>query len=117
MKSRMVACIAAALIAVSVPLESARAGLLYDLLFAPTYDPDYVPEVYGTPYDCRPYRASGQTAGVWRGLIGGQSRTGSGTLRQISQEACFASRQDCEAYLVMMRRYIDMVFTHECRPL
>ncbi len=82
------------------------------LLFSPTYNPRFVPDARGTPYDCRAARSSGTPH--WRGLVGGR-KFDDDRMYQISREACFATETECRGYLIGMEGYIDIFFTQECR--
>ncbi len=83
-----------------------------DLLFAPTFSKSRqnYPETYGTKYDCRTFQGSG-----WKGIS-------SGTIYDfdrrdfISQAGCFASKPECEAWLVFMSGWIDVARYSRCNP-
>lgn len=95
----------------------AQGSFLEQLLLSPTRTPGDVPETYGTAYDCRALKAADQTAGVWRGLIGGQVWPDAGQSRPVSREGCFKTEQECQAYLGLMSGYIDFVYSRECKRL
>lgn len=95
----------------------AQASFLEQLLLTPTRTPGDVPETYGTAYDCRPLKAANQTAGVWRGLIGGQVWPDANQTRPASREGCFKTEQECQAFLNFMSGYIDFVYSKECKRL
>ena len=84
-----------------------------DLLFAPTFSKSeaYTPHPWGTQYDCRKFQGSG-----WKGITGGTVKD-FGRRRQISQAACFKKKSECEAYVTLMRRYIDQPKFMGCRPI
>ena len=97
---------------------AAEESLLYKLFLSPRHPMGWVPEVYGTAYDCRPYREAGTTEGMWRGLIGGRALKEYGDgMRPISREGCFKTKKDCEAFIYSMDFLIQQVFTKECDPM
>lgn len=105
-------CLAAALAAAqAVP---ANAGILSDLLFAPTHDPAYVPQTYGTQYDCKAMSQKYGAQNVWRGLIGGRKQVDL-RVSQYSREGCFKTQAECQAFLTYMSGYFLQVFTQSCR--
>lgn len=93
----------------------AQAGLLGDLLFSPTEDPEYVPETYGTRYDCKQVIAKYGADNVWHGLIGGRKQVDIRRVRQFSREGCFKTQAECKAFLTYMSGYFLQVFTSSCR--
>ncbi|WP_349360032.1 hypothetical protein [Stappia sp.] len=89
-------------------------GVVERLLFAPTYDEAYVPQTYGTRYDCRSMTAQYGAANVWRGLIGGRKQVDFKT-RPYSREGCFRTEAECRAFLTYMSGFLLQTFTRECR--
>ncbi len=87
----------------------ARADFFGDLLFAPTYNEEFVPDTYGTAADCR-----NPSAGPWYGLIGGRKNVDLKTL-QFSREGCFRTEADCRAFITYISGFLTQVFTRECR--
>ncbi|NRG19434.1 hypothetical protein HPQ64_17210 [Rhizobiales bacterium] len=88
-------------------------GVLDYVLFAPTYDANYVPETYGTPYECKTAAAAYGGANVWRGNIGGR-KFDFDRSRPVGREGCFRTRAECEAFLTLMAGYIDQVMGRSC---
>ncbi|WP_430512919.1 hypothetical protein [Pannonibacter phragmitetus] len=109
--------LAALILVIGQSAAMAQGSFLEHLLLSPTHTPGDVPETYGTAYDCRPLKAANQTAGVWRGLIGGQVWPDAGQSRPVSREGCFKTEQECHAFLNVMSGYIDFVYSKECRQL
>ena len=93
----------------------AQAGFLEDLLFAPTQDPEYVPQTYGTRYDCKAAKQKYGAQNVWHGLIGGRKQVDIRRVRQFSREGCFQTEAECKAFLNYMSTYFLQVFTSSCR--
>ncbi|MCX2722221.1 hypothetical protein [Roseibium salinum] len=83
-----------------------------DLLFAPTFNKSRqnIPYTYNTPYDCRTFTGSG-----WKGIAAGRVVNFSQKYL-ISEAGCFRTRQECEAYLSLMRSYIDVPRYIRCSP-
>lgn len=112
--SPVLALALAATLAVGAGAPAQASSLLSDLLFAPTRDPEYVPQTYGTQYDCRIATERYGRDGVWRGLIGGRKQVGIRVL-QDSREGCFRTEAECRAFLTYMSGYFLQVFTSSCR--
>ena len=93
---------------------SSGSGLIESLLFAPTYDHDYVPRTTGTRYDCRNAVAQYGAENVWYGLIGGRKKVDFKT-RPFSRDGCFRSRSECRAFLTYVSGFLNQTFTRECR--
>ncbi|WP_305988834.1 hypothetical protein [Roseibium sp. MMSF_3544] len=76
----------------------------YGLFGGPAFSKDrnQIPYTRNTQYDCRNFSGSG-----WKGIA-------SGTVYNfevryvISQAGCFNTKPECEAWLVLMRSYIDV---------
>lgn len=117
MKNLILKTLAASLFVFASSGIPAQASFLEQLLLSPARSPGDVPETYGTAYDCRPLKASHQTAGIWRGLIGGQVWPDARQTRPVSREGCFRTERDCQAFLTVMSGYIDFVYSKECRRL
>lgn len=83
-----------------------------DLLFSPTFNKSRqnIPYTYNTPYDCRTFQGSG-----WKGIAAGRVVNFSQKY-VISEAGCFPTRQECEAYLSLMRSYIDVPRYIRCNP-
>lgn len=107
MAGRAAALALAATLALSQAVP-AQAGFIGDLLFAPTYDEDYVPSTYGSRADCR-----NPSAGPWRGIVGGRKSVDLRTI-QFSREGCFQSEAECRAFLNHISGYLTLVFTAQC---
>ncbi|WP_186394201.1 hypothetical protein [Stappia sp. TSB10GB4] len=86
----------------------AQASFLGDLLFAPTYNEEYVPGTYGTRADCR-----NPNSGPWRGIVGGRKSVDLRTV-QFSREGCFQTEAECRAFLNYISAYLTLVFTAQC---
>jgi len=86
-----------------------------DLLFAPTYDTRYVPHTYETKYDCKSFKAAGNTSG-WRGIVGGKKYDFDRTFN-VSREGCFKTSQECQTFLTYMSGYIDFPIYSRCQPI
>ena len=86
-----------------------------NLLFAPTYNADYVPETYGTKYDCKAYKAAGNTSG-WRGIVGGKTYDFDRTFN-TSRAGCFKTEQECKAFLTYMSGYVDFIIYSRCQAI
>ncbi|WP_417669324.1 hypothetical protein [Roseibium sp.] len=86
-----------------------------DLLFAPTYDTRYVPETYGTKYDCKRFAEAGNTSG-WKGIAGGRKYDFDRTFN-VSRAGCFKTKAECEAFLSQMSGYIDFPIYSRCQPI
>ncbi|MEJ8473899.1 hypothetical protein [Roseibium algae] len=84
-----------------------------DVLFAPTYDTRYVPETYGTKYDCKAYKAAGNTSG-WKGIVGGKKYDFDRTFN-VSRAGCFKTQAECQTFLTYMSGYIDMAIYSRCQ--
>lgn len=83
-----------------------------DLLFAPTFSktPQNIPNTYQTAYDCRTFTGSG-----WKGIAGG--RVFDFDRRYpVSRAGCFKTQAECQAFLTVMRQYIDMPNYMRCNP-
>jgi len=87
-------------------------GLVYDLLFTPTFAKNRqdLPYTYNTPYDCRTFQGSG-----WKGIAGGVVINFDKKYR-ISEAGCFKTQAECQAYLAVMRGYIDVPRYIRCNP-
>lgn len=72
-------------------------------------------EPYGTVYDCRIAAEKYGAQNVWRGLAGGRQNLGFGEYRNISREACFPSRAQCEYWSAQMDGALYRVTTNSCR--
>jgi hypothetical protein len=83
-----------------------------DLLFAPTFAKNRqdIPYTYNTPYDCRSFSGSG-----WKGIASGRVENFDQNY-VISQAGCFQSQQECRAWILYMRNYIDMPRYMRCEP-
>ncbi len=83
-----------------------------DLLFAPTFSKNRsdIPYTQGTKFDCRNFSGSG-----WKGIASGVVYNFDQRY-QISQAGCFASQQECTAWLYVMRSYIDVPRFIRCNP-
>ncbi|MEM9631300.1 MAG: hypothetical protein AAGA50_08245 [Pseudomonadota bacterium] len=83
-----------------------------DLLFAPTFSKtrQNIPYTYNTPYDCRTFTGSG-----FKGIAGGVVYDFDKRY-VISQAGCFQSQQECQAWLSVMRSYIDVPRFIGCQP-
>lgn len=83
-----------------------------DLLFAPTFTKNRqdIPKTYNTPYDCRTFSGTG-----WKGIAGGVV-VNFGQKYQLSQAGCFQTERECQAYLAVMRSYIDVPRFIRCNP-
>ncbi|WP_269581411.1 hypothetical protein [Roseibium sp. Sym1] len=83
-----------------------------DLLFAPTFNKtrQEIPYTYNTPYDCRSFSGSG-----WKGIASGRVENFDLSYL-ISQAGCFKSQQECRAWILYMRSYIDMPRYMRCEP-
>ena len=103
----------------AVCLAMALAGCQFnsveDALFAPTYNPLYVPQTYGTQYDCKAYKAAGNTTG-WKGIVGGRVTDG-GLTRVPSRVGCFKTQAECQAFVSYMTGYYTRVRYAACQPL
>jgi hypothetical protein len=97
------------------PVVPAQAGFFSDLLFAPTQDPEYVPQTYGSRYDCKAMTQQYGAQNVWHGLIGGRKQVDIRRVRQYSREGCFKTEAECKAFLRYMSGYFLQVFTSSCR--
>ncbi|MTI42678.1 hypothetical protein JM93_00860 [Roseibium hamelinense] len=99
-----------------VTLAGCQAGggaeqLADTVLFAPTPNASRnVPATYGTPYDCRTFQGSG-----YKGIAGGKRQLFSQSWN-VSRAGCFKTEQECQAFLVVMRQYIDIPGYIGCRP-
>lgn len=96
-------------------LAACQAQSPSDLLFGPTRSTTYVPETYGTQYDCKVFRAAGNTSG-WRGIVGGKKYDFDRT-SNVSREACFQTRAECNAFLSLMSGYVDLAIYSRCQPI
>lgn len=114
MKTRIAAVLASAFMTFAVQVPAVQAGFLEDLLFAPTYDPSYMPETYGTPYDCATFRAAGNTSG-WKGIVSGRKFDFERTLVP-SRAGCFQTRAECDAFVSYMTGFLDLVIYARCEP-
>ncbi|MEM5582254.1 hypothetical protein WNZ15_07295 [Roseibium sp. AS2] len=83
-----------------------------DLLFAPTFSKSrqYLPNTYNTQYDCRAFTGSG-----WKGIASGRVEYFDERY-MISQAGCFRTKNECEAWLSLMRGYIDIPRFIRCNP-
>jgi len=83
-----------------------------DLLFAPTFSKNRsdIPYTSNTRYDCRAFTGSG-----WKGIASGRIHN-FGENYQISQAGCFKTQSECQAWLVVMRGYIDIPRFIRCAP-
>lgn len=83
-----------------------------DLLFAPTFSKNRsdIPYTRNTPYDCNTFSGSG-----WKGIAGGRVHN-FGQDYQLSQAGCFRSQSECQAWLLVMRSYIDVPRYMRCAP-
>ncbi|MBL6430520.1 MAG: hypothetical protein HPM95_02045 [Alphaproteobacteria bacterium] len=89
-------------------------GIIETALFTPTYNDDYVPQTYGSRYDCRAMTAQYGAANVWRGLVGGRKQVDFKT-RPYSREGCFQTEAECRAFLTYISGFLLQTFTRECR--
>ncbi|WP_428649937.1 hypothetical protein [Roseibium sp.] len=105
------ALVAAAGLAACQPTQSSG-RLVEDLLFSPTFTKNRqdIPYTYNTPYDCRSFTGSG-----WKGIASGVVHN-FGQKYQLSQAGCFRTQQECQAYLAVMRGYIDIPYFIRCNP-
>ncbi|MEP3045839.1 MAG: hypothetical protein ABJL55_12755 [Roseibium sp.] len=105
----------AALLAVTLGLSACQPQIQTpsDLLFAPTFSKSWsaIPRPAGTQYDCRTFKGSG-----WEGITGGVIYD-SDRRYNMSQAGCFKTKPECEAYLMLMRGYIDQPRFIKCRPI
>lgn len=81
----------------------------YDLRTGEIFEP------YGTAYDCRIAAEKYGAQTVWRGLAGGRQSLGFGQYRNISREACFPTRAQCEYWSAQMDGAIHRITTNSCR--
>ena len=83
-----------------------------DLLFAPTFSKSRqnIPNTYNTPYDCRTFTGTG-----WKGIAGGVVYDFD-RRDLISQAGCFKTESECQAWLAVMRGYIDVPRFIRCNP-
>ncbi|CTQ59169.1 MAG: hypothetical protein RIE06_28595 [Roseibium album] len=83
-----------------------------DLLFAPTFNKtrQNLPYTQNTQYDCRNFSGTG-----WKGIASGVVYDFSNRY-QISQAGCFKTQQECQAWLSVMRSYIDVPRFIRCNP-
>ncbi|MBA5779071.1 hypothetical protein H2509_18230 [Stappia sp. F7233] len=113
-KPLIAAAVSLAFVAAACQSTQYQADNIVDyLLFAPTYNPMYVPQVYGTPYECRTAAARYGGANVWRANIGGRVFD-IDQQRPVGREACFQTQAECFAFLNLMEGYIDMVISRTC---
>lgn len=83
-----------------------------DLLFAPTFSKNRsdIPYTSNTQYDCRRFTGNG-----WKGIASGRIHN-FGENYQISQAGCFPTQNECQAWLLVMRGYIDVPRFMRCAP-
>lgn len=86
-----------------------------DILFAPTYDPTYVPQTYGTRYDCKAFQAAGNSSG-WRGTVAGTVNDFERTIRR-SRVGCFPTRDECSRFLLYMSGFYTQTYHTRCDPI
>jgi len=105
---------AVAVIAAAVSLGACQSQFQKpsDLLFAPTFSKNRadIPYTSNTPYDCRAFTGSG-----WKGIASGRIHN-FGENYQISQAGCFPTQSECQAWLLVMRSYIDVPRYMRCAP-
>lgn len=89
-------------------------NLLEYLLLTPTYNPHYVPQTYGTPYDCKTASQKYGAANVWRANVGGRTYD-IDNQRPVGREGCFQTQAECIAFLNLMEGYIDIIIMRTCR--
>lgn len=85
------------------------ADTYYDLRNGTIYEP------YGTQHDCRIASEKYGAQNVWRGLVGGLQSWGDNT-RNISREACFPNRAECEYWSAQMSGALVRIYTNSCKP-
>lgn len=75
-----------------------------NLLFGPSFSKgrQYIPNTYNTKYDCRTFKGSG-----WKGIASGKVQDFD-RIFMISQAGCFQTKNECQAWLMLMRGYIDV---------
>ncbi len=110
--ARLVAALAAAVSMAACQPYPSSGNLVEDLLFSPTFTKNRqdLPTTYNTPYDCRSFTGSG-----WKGIASGVVHNFDQNY-QISQAGCFKTQQECQAYLAVMRSYIDIPRFIRCNP-
>ncbi|MCA1298402.1 hypothetical protein [Stappia indica] len=96
------------------PTSTTTGSVVGDILFAPTYDEAYVPQTYGTRYDCRAMAAQYGADNIWRGLVGGRKQVDFKT-RPYSREGCFQTEAECRAFVSYISGFLLQTFTRECR--
>ncbi len=89
-------------------------NVLEYLLLTPTYTPHYVPQTYGTPYDCKIASQKYGSANVWQANIGGRTYD-IDNQRPVGREGCFQTQAECIAFLNLMEGYIDMIISRTCQ--
>jgi hypothetical protein len=89
-----------------------ESGYTSDILFGATFSKSrqYVPNTYNTQYDCRGFTGSG-----WKGIASGKVDYFDERY-VISQAGCFRTKDECEAWLSLMRGYIDIPRFIRCNP-
>ncbi|MCK7612766.1 hypothetical protein [Roseibium sediminicola] len=103
-----------AVLAVSLALGACQSQFQKpsDLLFAPTFSKNRsdLPYTANTQYDCRAFTGNG-----WKGIASGRIHN-FGQDYQLSQAGCFKSQNECQAWLMVMRGYIDVPRYMRCAP-
>jgi|GEM_PF-1699914 len=91
---------------------SSSGNVVEALLFTPTFakNRQNIPYTYNTPYDCRSFTGRG-----WKGIAGGKVQNFDQTYA-ISQAGCFKTPDECQAWLMFMRGYIDLPNYMRCNP-
>jgi len=106
---RLAAAVAAAIVLAGCQPQIQTAS---DLLFAPTFSKSRqnIPNTHNTAYDCRTFTGTG-----WKGIASGQVINFEKKF-MISQAGCFKTQQECKAWILHMRGYIDVPRFMRCNP-
>ncbi|WP_068317231.1 hypothetical protein [Polycladidibacter hongkongensis] len=73
-----------------------------------------IPQIKGSAYDCKSAHAAGHAATVWHAFVSGRVLSDEPSYN-VSSEACFASQQQCEAYLYFMNGELDQIIISRCQ--